>query len=112
MNLRVDRSSNTHCIISIKLANWEIELLKVDCALSALLIHTRFDVMQLRGWNKFRGLCVDCNVKISQSTVQHNTDKISVARKNLFTDIHHEVLYIVSTRDAHNKDLCQVVQCS
>ena len=47
-------------IISIKLANTEIQRLKVDFALSLLLIHTRFDdVTRLRGWNKFRGLRVD-----------------------------------------------------
>ena len=47
-------------IVLIKLANWEIERLKVDCAFSSLLIHARFDdIMGLRGWNRFRGLCVD-----------------------------------------------------
>ena len=35
--------------------------MKVDFALSLLLIHIRFDdVTRLRGWNKFRGLRVDC----------------------------------------------------
>ena len=34
--------------------------MKIDRALSLLLIHTRFDdVTRLCRWNKFRGLCVD-----------------------------------------------------
>ena len=36
--------------------------MKVDFALSLLLIHTNFDdVIPLHGWNKFRGLRVDCS---------------------------------------------------
>ena len=58
--LTVDRSLNTAHIISINLANWEMQCLKVHHTLSLLLIHTRFDdVTQLRRWNKFRGLRVD-----------------------------------------------------
>ena len=38
-----------------------MQCLKVHHAISSLLIHTRFDdVTQLHGWNKFRGLRVDC----------------------------------------------------
>ena len=65
MNLQqTDLSTRRVSIVSIRLANWEKQCLKVHRALSSLLIHTRFDdIMQSRGWNKFRGLCVDCIYK-------------------------------------------------
>ena len=61
MNLeQTDLPTRRVSIVSIKLANWEIQCLKVGRVLSSLLIHTRFDdVTRLRGWNKFRGLRVD-----------------------------------------------------
>ena len=44
--------------------------MKVGCALSSLLIHTRFDdVTRFRRWNKLRGLRVDC---VTVVIVNHN----------------------------------------
>ena len=58
----IDRSLNTSRKY-LSLLTGRSKCLKVHHAFSSLPIHTRFDdIMRSRGWNKFRGLHVDCHV--------------------------------------------------
>ena len=60
-----------------------MQCLKVLRALSLLLIHTRFDdVTWLSGWNKFRGLGVDCSQKLEPWKFSLARCKVSEPRFN------------------------------
>ena len=79
---RLNRSPTRPCIVSIKLANWEIQCFKVGCTLSSLLIHAKFDdVTRLCGYNKFEGLRVDWGLENLRPSAQPRSSREGMSKQ-------------------------------